>query len=986
MTEAAGNDAGPLAAELGAVGFDDAQEVGRGAFGVVFRANQRQLDRVVAVKVLTADLDRNRSRFVREQRAMGRLTGHPNIVPVLQIGETASAQPFLVMPYHGQGSLQQQIARRGVLAVDEALRVGMKMASALAEAHRLGVLHRDVKPGNILLNDYGDWALVDFGISHIPGGFTTATGVFSGSPAFTAPEVIVGEAPSTASDIYGLGATIFAALTGNAGHGLSADVADIVSGAMARRPQDRPSTQELGRQFEELLSSRHLAVDFSSLPAPDGDGPGSSAPSVRATVPGPLISFVGRRTELAEARQALSRSRLVTITGVGGVGKTSLAKQAAVQARPEFADGAWLIELADLRDASLAVEFIAGALGIRDKSEMTLTDVLVDFFLGQEILLVLDNCEHVTDSVADIVDTLLRSCPSLTILATSRERLDVEGETLLPLSPMSYPAESDTADAAAIDITGFDAVDLFVQQARTSDSDFAVVQDNAAAVIRICARLEGLPLAIELAAARLRVLSLDDISDALTDRYALLTRGRRGAPTRQRTLESCIEWSYQLCSPAEQHLWNQLSVFPGSFDLRAVQEICGDQSSEDEILDLISSLVDKSILLRLEQRRHVRFRMLETLRDYGHSRVTDTADFPVLSQRHADWYRHVLVDANSEWFSSRQNEWIHRVIDEMPNVRKSLGHSIEYHPDLALETINLLPIFWGFHGMLTEGRRWVARALEVGREEDPALRASAMYADGIMTALQGDIATAFSIVEEMRRLLSLRDDPITRGKMHFLEGFGAMLVGEVEHGIQRLHAAIDATGDAKVQEQSKVIMGWLFAVSGDSQQAMTWWQDALTVAQFAGDSICRAQALDSVGVGHWLLGDSQRGIRLIREGLPLSRSIDDMFTGAQSLELLSWITASEGDAVLATVLQAAALAVSRAGGAPAVLYANVGSFHADSEALLRRTLSLPQFEAATRYGNSLSLREAVGVALDGLSSKARGDLAGGSAEDRETRF
>jgi non-specific serine/threonine protein kinase len=999
-----------LFAELDAAGFDGAEEVGRGGFGVVFRATQRDLDRVVAVKLLTANLNDNRPRFMREQQAMGRLTGQPNIVAVLQVGETTGGYPYLVMPFHGQGSLQEQISRRGVLAVDEALRVGVKMSSALDAAHRLGILHRDVKPANILLNDYEDWALADFGIAHIPGGFATVTGIFSGSPAFSAPEVVAGEPPSTASDVYGLGATLFAALTGHAAferhrgeqvvaqfvritsaplpdfrqYGIAADVAEVVGAAMARDPRDRPSTGEMGRQFQNLLARRHATDDLgTSRPAASAGitATDPTASTSRAVAPVSLVSFVGRTAELAEVSRVLSSSRLVTVTGVGGVGKTSLATQAAVAGRHDFADGMWLIELGDLREAALVVEFIAGALGVRDMPGTQLTDALIDVLRERKTLLVLDNCEHVTDSVATTVEALIRECPDLKILATSRERLDVEGERVLPLSPMSHP-DGDDPSAQVEALAHFDSVALFVQQARAADPEFRLTPQNASAVARVCARLEGLPLAIELAAARLRVLSVEQIADALSDRYAVLTRGRRGAPSRQRTLASCIEWSYQLCTPAEQQLWERLSVFAGTFDMRAAHEICAGELSASKVMDLVSSLVDKSILLRLDYRRHVRFRMLETLRDYGHSRVQETDYYPVLSRRHMDWYRQLLAVADAEWFSSRQNEWIHRIIDEMPNVRKALGHSIENCPARALEMVTLVQPIWVFHGMLTEGRRWVTRALEAGKDEDSSLRAGALFTEGVVTVAQGDIATAAARLAEIKELLSHHDDPLTRGKMHFLEGFAGMVLGDVNNGIQSLENAIKATDDVKIQHHSKIIMGWLWAEAGDFDQAMTWWQDALEQAQLAGDSICRAQGMSSAGVGHWLLGDLQRGKRLIQESLQVSLPINDMFTGAQSLELLSWVVAAEGDATQAAVLRAAAAAVSRAGGAPSLVYAAVGPFHDECHQRLSSILAPSELAAADVRGDALSFAEAVNIALSGLGPGDRLDSAPGAAGSR----
>ena len=280
-----------VVSELTAAGFDDAEEIGRGGFGIVFRCRQAALSREVAVKVLTAELDQNRERFVREQRAMGVLTGHPNIVGVLHVGETESGFPYLVMQYHRPGSLDARIHKLGALPPDEVLRLGVKMAGALETAHRAGILHRDIKPANILYTDFGEPALSDFGIAHITGGFKTATGVFTGSPAFTAPEILSGDPPSHASDVYGLGATLFAALTGHAAferrsgeqviaqflriasesapdlreRGVPDDVAAIVDMAMARDPHDRPSVVELCTEIQRVQACHGFPVDDMAL-------------------------------------------------------------------------------------------------------------------------------------------------------------------------------------------------------------------------------------------------------------------------------------------------------------------------------------------------------------------------------------------------------------------------------------------------------------------------------------------------------------------------------------------------------------------------------------------------------------------------------------------------------------------------------------------------------------------------------------------------
>jgi len=646
-----------VAAQLGAAGFDDAHEIGRGGFGIVFRCRQVELDRVVAVKVLTTPMADDHARFAREKRAMAKLTGHPNIVVVLQVGETRSGYPFLVMPYCSRGSVDDQISRQGALSQDRALRMGVELADALESAHRVGIVHRDVKPANVLLTDYGAHALTDFGISHMVDAFRTASGLFTGSPAFTPPEVVIGEEPGEAADVYGLGATLFCALTGHSAyerrsgeqvvaqllriatdpvpdlreHGISKELAMLVSEAMSRRPANRPSMVALSEQLQLLQGPRGLTSDEMGSA---GDSlarriaqtaPQALMPRSRGNLPAELHGFIGRGAELSRLRELLSTARVVTLAGAGGVGKSSLALTSAHQELASFSDGVWWIELDGVREAALLTDQVVTTLGVREQCEKSgrpPVDVLVDVLANHQTLLVFDKCEHLVDEVAHLGETLLRRCPRLQILATSREVTRIGGEAVLELSPLPYP-DTESAPAPVI-LAGYEAVALFIERARAAQPGFALTEYNAALVARICARLDGSPLAIELAAARLRAMSLEQIAQWLLDRFAFLTRGRHGPPSPQETLNWCIEWSYERCTATEQRLWQQLSVFEGSFDLDAARAVCAQDGRDDELLDDfgLDVLVDKAILLHTTRDGVDRFQMLEPLREIGNARIS----------------------------------------------------------------------------------------------------------------------------------------------------------------------------------------------------------------------------------------------------------------------------------------------------------------------------------------------------------------------------
>ncbi|WP_443987017.1 ATP-binding protein, partial [Mycobacterium marinum] len=334
-----------------------------------------------------------------------------------------------------------------------------------------------------------------------------------------------------------------------------------------------------------------------------------------------------------------------------GIGKSTLSVWAAHECVGEFRDGVWLIELGDLSNGELLVAAAAAALGIRDQTARPLLEVMVETLADREALLVLDNCEHIIDAAVPFIQTLLARCPRLKILATSREFFDIDTEVVLPVPPLSVP---DTSHLPGLqDLARCDAVALFVKHARASQRSFKLTERNAAAVAHICAQLDGLPLAIELAAPLLRTMAVEQIAARVSDRAGLLTHGKRGAPARQRTLNWCISWSYERCTPAEQQLWARLSVFAGGFEPNAVQRICAPEMSDDELLEALCALEDKSILIRTAAQDVLRFRQLATLREFGYGKLS-SQEQAELHRSHLDWYRQLAGKACEEWFGEHQ--------------------------------------------------------------------------------------------------------------------------------------------------------------------------------------------------------------------------------------------------------------------------------------------------------------------------------------------
>ncbi|RYE39502.1 MAG: protein kinase, partial [Hyphomicrobiales bacterium] len=891
------------AAELADTGFDDAQEIGRGGFGAVYRCTQADLDRTVAVKVLTVELDEeNRARFFREQRAMGRLTGHPNIVNILQVGATDSGRPFIVMPFHSQDSLDARIRRDGPLPLDQALRLGVKMAGAVESAHRLGILHRDVKPANILLTDYGEPELTDFGIAHITGGFETATGAVTGSPAYTAPEVLAGDSPSPAADVYGLGAVLFSALTGHAAferrrgeqvvaqflrittqpvpdlreHGIPEDVSAVIARAMSRTPGQRPATAaEFGEELRTLQRDHDFPVDEMALRPESGtqgndqlrpsrDGQRSPAPSTLGAtgrLPLELTSFIGRRHELTKAKNLLAGSRLVTLTGIGGVGKTRLALRVASAVQRDYDDGVRLVELGELRDESSLVDAVAGAVGVRDHSAKPLRDVLVEHLAPRELLMVLDNCEHLVDAIAELVDSLLRACPRLRILATSREPLGIGGEAVLRVPPLGVPDPERKPSLRGL--PKYDAVTLFADRAAAAVPGFAVTDDNAATVAEICHRLDGLPLPIELAAARLRAMSPEQILERLTDRYTLLTRGNRGAPSRQQTLRLCIDWSFELGTAGEQLVWGRLAVFAGSFELDAAERVCGEGLDPDELLDTLTSLAEKSILIREEHGSVVRFRMLETLREYGYEKLEQTGEAVALRRRHRDWYEALALKAEAEWISARQLDWIARLKREHANLREALEFSVDDDPAAGLRTAAALGWFWISQGLYSEGRRWLDRLLAVQSGPPSLERAKALYWATVMANVQGDIETGTVLVEEGHTLAAQTNDPMIRAFVSFADGTLALVSGDLVRARSQLEptlAEFSERGDRTLEVAALYSLGTAYGLSGMAEQAIESHERVLAITEKYGEKMYRSHSLWALGIAVWQQGDADRAV------------------------------------------------------------------------------------------------------------------------------
>ncbi|MFE5165648.1 ATP-binding protein [Streptomyces sp. NPDC056697] len=677
---------------------------------------------------------------------------------------------------------------------------------------------------------------------------------------------------------------------------------------------------------------------------------------------------MGRRHEAAEVKEMLSASRLVTLTGVGGVGKTRLALRVADEARRAFPDGVWLAELAELDNPALLAQGLTEALEIRDHSPRPALDVLVDHLRDRQALIVLDNCEHLLEECARLADRLLRAAPGLRLLATSRQALGTAGEQSLAVPTLGLPDLEGPRPTLAT-LARCDAIRLFTERAAAIVPGFQLTEDNRDAIELICRRLDGIPLGIEIAVVRLRALSVQQLLDRLDDRFRLLTTGSRTVLPRHQTLRALIDWSYELCTERERLLWARVSVFAGSLDLDAAEAVCsGEGIDRAEILDLVTELVDKSVLLREDHRTAVRYRMLDTLRSYGRERLAAAGEEDVRLRRHRDYYRGLAADARAALFGPAQVQWFARLQLEHANLRTALEGSLTEpgQTGRGLEMAADLLYHWITSYYLGEGRRWLDQALALCTEPTAA-RARALWTDSWLAVIQSDTDAAAAMLEESRSIgTRLGLDPVLAYTALY-SGMVAMYRGETWSAIALYEEAVTrhrATGDPVGLTLALIRLSLAHSFIGDSPRAIALGEESLAVCDAYGEGWHRAYTMMALGMDVWRQGDTARAAALEKDSLTFNRSLDDPLGVAVNLEVLAWIAATDRDHTRAAGLLGALRTIWHAIGAPHSGYGHLVHYHEECEATVRRALSKAAFNTAFKRGARLSYTEALVYALE----------------------
>ncbi|MFE2014380.1 ATP-binding protein [Streptomyces sp. NPDC059491] len=713
----------------------------------------------------------------------------------------------------------------------------------------------------------------------------------------------------------------------------------------------------------------------------------------RSNLPAELNRFVGRAGEHATLTALLEASRLVTVVGVGGVGKTRLAVRAAAEAQKRYVDGVRLADLAPLRDPDLVAYALVEALGLTDHTPRAPRETLVEHLADRRLLLVVDGFEHLVESCAPLVRDLLAHAPGLTVLAVGRRALRVAGETVFTLAPMGEAdavallaerAAEAGAPMAAVPAARA-AVGAPVPAPVTTGPEGLFLPGPAEAVRELCRRLDGIPLALELAAGRLPLLTVEQMLCRLDDRFRLLADGSRGTLPRHQTLRTAIGWSHELCTSEERLLWARLSVFAGPFDLEAVEYVCGGpELPPDRVLEVLGGLLGQSLVAREDGPAGPAYRLLDTVAAYGAEWLAALGDTERMRRRHRDWYMGLATWCELEWFSPRQGEVAARTDAALPNLRAALDLCLELPEDahLAQHLAGTLWFAWVGCGRLSEGRHWLERALALESGHEDA-RLKALWVLGYVAVLQGDGTAAVAALHECGERARASGNALAEAYATHRMGCLALLSDDMPRAEELIGRALDAYRELG-ELNSNVLMGQVElamarAFRGDLEGAVAICREVREVCEERGERWTRAYALYVLGFSAWTRGAYAEARELLDECVAINHVFHDLVGLVLAVELIALVTVSEGDAAEAAVLQGATVPVWDTVGVRLFGSETFGGPRALGERLAGEALGAEAYDAAFREGLALPVDAAVERALAGRRDASVGHEAGPGA-------
>ena len=1012
--------------------FEILAPIGAGGMGEVYRAHDTRLERGVAIKILSAAFSADREwlhRFEREARLASALN-HPNIVTIHELGQHGSTH-YIAMELV-QGKTLAQLLSAGALPIRTAIEIGAQIAEGLAKAHEAGIAHRDLKPGNLMVSDDGFVKILDFGLAKhdlpsrelqdttIMAEWQSQPGQMMGTLQYMSPEQAGAGQVDYRSDQFSLGLVLYEMVTGR--HPFKGRTPAETLVAILREQSEPVGALNLDAPAplcwaierclakdpdKRYVSTRDLARELAAIREHFADKPAQPAETRPANIPVQRTRFVGREKEVAAAKELLLRPdvRLVTITGPGGIGKTRLAVEVAGGLAEFFPGGAHYIPLSPLSDPGLIASVIVQTLGIRETGNQSPLETLkksLQDSLRAPLLLLLDNFEHLIRA-APIAAELLAIAPHLKILVTSRSALHIYGEHEFPAPPLAMPDARSMPPLGAL--SRYPAIALFVQRAVAAKPDFELNAENARAVIDICARLDGLPLAIELAAARVKVLSPSSLRTRLASSLQLLTGGARDLPQRQQTLRATMDWSYDLLTAAEQKLFRRLAVFVGGSNLEGVEAVCDAGDLDLDLLDGTASMVDKSLLQQMDQANgESRFAMLETIREYALEKLKASAEEASTKRAHAAYCLVLAEEEAGDQSGAERTDWLERFAAEHDNFRAALEWLTETgNAEWGLRLGAALFRFWETREFITEGRDSLGKLLKLPAPPTMA-RERAVFSAGVLACGQADYAAADPLFREALDIARQLGD-----KRGIAVSLNALGINDRNRGeAAGAHALFEESlllwrelGDQKAVARSVSNLANVAKSQGDFARARSLHEECLTIFRGLGDRAGVAWSLNAQGDVARDEGDLAGAQVLYERGLAIFRELGDYWGIAGTLtdlgnlareqrnapiahslyrESLKTFQALEHKRGIARLLECfACLAVAqleperslRLAGAAAALRQNLGALltpaeQAKLEALLnpaRQALSNTASAAAWMDGWSIPIEKAIEEAL-----------------------
>jgi predicted ATPase len=985
--------------------------LGAGGMGEVYSARDTRLERSVAIKILPAafSADHERlQRFEREARLASALN-HPNIVTIHELGQAGSTHYIAMELIEGQ--TVGELLSAGALPIRRAIEIGAQVAEGLAKAHEAGVAHRDLKPGNVMVSQDGFVKILDFGLAKLVppsselsqtrnvSAWHTKPGQMLGTLRYMSPEQASGGNTDFRSDQFSFGLLLYEMVTGKHPFKRTTSAETLVAilrdqaEPVGVRNLDAPAPlcwaieRCLAKEPDKrYVSTRDLARELAAIRDHFAEKPVQQVETRPTNIPVQRTQFVGREKEVAAAKELLLRPdvRLVTVTGPGGIGKTRLAVEVAGGLVELFPGGVHFIPLSPLSDAGLIASVIVQTLGIREAGIQSPLEILkknLQDSLRAPILLLLDNFEHLIQA-APVVAELLAVASNLKILVTSRAALHLYGEHEFPVPPLALPDSRTTPPLEVL--SQYPAIALFVQRAIAAKPDFELNGENARAISEICARLDGLPLAIELAAARVKVLSPSSMRTRLASRLQLLTGGARDLPQRQQTLRATMDWSYDLLSAAEQKLFRRFAVFVGGCNLEGVEAVCDTQIDLDlDLLDGTASMVDKSLLQQIEQANgESRFVMLETIREYALEKLKASSEEASTRRAHAAYCLVLAEEEATEQGGAEEAEWLERFALEHDNFRAGLEWLTETgDAEWGLRLGAALFRFWETRDFITEGRDRMGKLLKLpGAAAITKARQRAVFSSGVLACEQADYASADPLFREALDIARHLGD-----KRAIAVSLNALGVNDRNRGEAAVaHSLFEESlllwrelGDEKAAARSLSNLANVVKSQGDYGRARALHAECLAIFKGLGDRAGVAWSLNSQGDVAREQGDSAAAQALYEQSLAIFRELDDYWGIAGTLTDMGNLAREQRNAPTALSLYQESLRIFQAlehkRGIARLLECFACLAAAQLEAA--RSLRLAGAAAALRQNIGAPLTPAEQAKLEALLDPARRALA-----------